>query len=90
MTPGAAARLCPVCAAPIARARLMCPAHWRAVPQPLQAQVWRSWSRWRNPHETAHAMQRLAEYRRAADAAVEYVISLSPKAATTTDPQRSL
>lgn len=69
---------CSVCEAQVPRSRLMCHRHWRLVPPEMQTQVWRTWSRFCNRKEPRHAMQLLADYRRAADAATNYVTSITP------------
>jgi hypothetical protein len=68
---------CSVCGKPVPRARLMCRLHWAQVPVAMQRHVWATWSRFQNRATSGqHPMARLAEYRRAADAATECVAAL--------------
>lgn len=80
--------VCTVCGKPIRRGLLMCAVHWRQVPTPMQVHVWRTWSQFNNRKNPAHALQALAEYRRAADAATNYVTALESAATPTPNPNQ--
>jgi hypothetical protein len=83
--PGAADGACSACGKSIPRGRLMCAAHWRQVPQPLQRDVWRTWGAFQHRQDAQHALRLLAEYRQAADAATACV--RGPSIPTTTEAQ---
>jgi len=68
---------CSVCAKAVPRGRLMCVAHWRAVPLQMQRDVWRTWGAFQNRQGPHHALRLLNEYRQAADAATGCVRALS-------------
>lgn len=79
---------CSVCGKTIPKGRLMCSADWALVPVAMQRHVWATWSRFQNRKAPGmHPMARLAEYRRAADAATDCVVALLGADATdsTTD-----
>jgi hypothetical protein len=50
----------PGCATRIDRHRLMCLRHWRMVPRPLQAAIWRAWNGGRGAGSPEHAEAILA------------------------------
>lgn len=60
---------CAFCGAAIPRGRLMCPAHWRQVPKPLQVAVWRAWKAYEGRRTPAEGLVHLKAYREATDAA---------------------
>ena len=61
-------RKCPtICGRTVRPGHLMCPACWRKVPKDLQAEVHRTWRRWRRDLGDADLMQ---AYRDASDTAV--------------------
>lgn len=63
------ANACAVCSAALSPGLLMCGTHWRLVPKPLQADVYRAWRRLQ-ADEHHHASTRLQQYRSARDAAI--------------------
>jgi hypothetical protein len=70
----------------------MCRADWAAVPMSLQRNVWATWGRFQGCKQPAQALNLLADYRQAADAATEYVAALkqdtdSPTTKPNTTPQ---
>lgn len=68
---------CPVCACAIPRRHLMCPRHWHLVPQPLQKAVYSTFKRLNfRESDRAGALQQVTAYRTAADAAIDFVVSL--------------
>lgn len=62
---------CAVCAAPVVHGKLMCLAHWRAVPLPLQMAVNRTWRGFNVAKSPEQRLQRLAAYRAARNAAID-------------------
>jgi hypothetical protein len=63
-----AKRTCPTgCSRSVREGHLMCPGCWREVPNHLQAEVHRTWRRWRRDLGNAELMK---AYREAADHAV--------------------
>ena len=44
----------PRCAAEVDSAKLMCPAHWRQVPEPVRRAVWIAWNRGAGAGTRAH------------------------------------
>lgn len=68
---------CSACGKTVPRGRLMCVAHWRLVPLPMQRDVWRTWGAFQRRQDPTGALRLLSEYRQAADAATGYVRSLS-------------
>lgn len=70
-TPAKKTSGCAVCAAPVVHGKLMCLAHWRAVPLPLQMAVNRTWRGFKVAKDREQRAQRLAAYRAARHAAID-------------------
>lgn len=50
--------------------KLMCLAHWKAVPMPLQLAVYRSWASFKRARKPNFQSAALRAYRKARDAAI--------------------
>ena len=65
---------CDICSKPIGVGFLMCTAHWRQVPKPMQDAVWRTWGRVQRRKGThQEQLETIRQYRIARDAAVNHV-----------------
>ena len=78
---------CSVCGRPIAAGRLMCHRDWRQVPQTLQRAVLSTWGCFINRKSPQQGLCTLADYRKAADAATDYVVGLSSTTGAQPQPQ---
>jgi hypothetical protein len=67
---------CAVCATSVPAGRLMCLAHWRLVPSPLQMAVNRTWRNFQVAKTPEQRRARLQLYRDARSAAIDCI---SPK-----------
>jgi hypothetical protein len=63
----------PNCCEPTFDGKLMCLAHWRAVPKDLQFDVYRSWATFKKARQRNLQIAALRSYRNARDAAINHI-----------------
>ena len=61
------------CELTVADDKLMCLAHWRMVPRPLQIDIWRAWRAVLSARDRARKLEAMKLHRAARDAAVAAV-----------------